>query len=829
MAEDSAIARDVNLSQRVPSQSGALAPGAGSLGASLLETIPGCMMSLLPYILKISSQCSRVWNEGRARIDKKKLYYIRGIPASRRLPLVASIIMVTATDSYPEVLMETMTLLERFTDTMDQKIKPISACCCAPRCSPDSHFNKDTEAVFERFQNGVSLVKDSSEHGYQRCDAADVDGLCEEFYSKVLYVCNKSKDNFLTRMYGGRIEITAMPPFNRKEVHESISQIATTIERLAAVHQSGKSFLGDFTLLISQICSKDWSSIDTKRIGFRVSMLRKHLKTAIALGWTTRQSWWTLIRKIRLTTGLWFREVFGLLVTRFLKELVSEFENVVPRGEKAHSDEEWHWMLEVFLGALAERRKARLLDWIKVNTEGFSSDGGVQNLLLETTAAVAEAKDRMALCSCKCEQCCILEKAHPRVHSCKGNHRCKEQRSFCKEGDSTVEVKGHTCRERCQFKDKSSNCNQSCSLKAAHQETRTYLGKRSTFKYDHVSEQNGVLENCCFPVPHEGQHSHSINQEAVHFCVSTCEGCGYFCHLPIGHPGLHDTVHDNMTQRTFVPESEEVEVGGRKYEWGDTGAAEMCMMHCKARGRGHIHLAVCEEQQRDGVCGKAKFSKGARHATQKYCPDWSTPKDELTHAAYWKKMKFKDPCSQDDQNQFALCGHYCQATEHNAGGTGLQAGMSYCTEKLWHPPVPKHVRNAGTGYVTDYGHHFACNHSRDVASHDVMSVVLFDTSGVIALERVTMSEPQVDKLLRFRAAGVNDRKGDELIERSAIPTRPRDGGVEFVRLTEARAAYDQARSLRRQRRNQASARWWMNCGSAKKVDGDYAAKSPTRE
>ncbi|XP_024541946.1 uncharacterized protein LOC112350273 [Selaginella moellendorffii] len=135
-----------------------------------------------------------------------------------------------------------------------------------------------------------------------------------------------------------------------------------------------------------------------------------------------------------------------------------------------------------------------------------------------------------------------------------------------------------------------------------------------------------------------------------------------------------------------------------------------------------------------------------------------------------------------------------------AGGSTFQAaGKSYCIEKLWHDPVPKEI--SYTGYVTEDGHKFACNHSKDVSSHvifvvdrsgsmgspdikpkmvkfpenrlgcvfeamvrfirtriaanlqDVMSVVLFDDHGQIAMEREHMSEPQVDKLLTFEDAG----------------------------------------------------------------------------
>ena len=101
----------------------------------------------------------------------------------------------------------------------------------------------------------------------------------------------------------------------------------------------------------------------------------------------------------------------------------------------------------------------------------------------------------------------------------------------------------------------------------------------------------------CLQVEHEGTHSHTTNTNAVHFCETRCHSCGYFCNLPINHTGLHNTTHGNMTDVSFVSEVEDIDILDRKYAWGESGMAEMCMMHCKNRGRGHIHLVPCATQQ----------------------------------------------------------------------------------------------------------------------------------------------------------------------------------------------------------------------------------------
>lgn len=82
----------------------------------------------------------------------------------------------------------------------------------------------------------------------------------------------------------------------------------------------------------------------------------------------------------------------------------------------------------------------------------------------------------------------------------------------------------------------------------------------------------------------------------------------------MNHTGLHNTTHGNMADVNFVSEEEDIDILDRKYSWGESGLAEMCMLHCKNQGRGHIHLIPCLTQLK-GACA-AKLIEG------KY---WSIP------------------------------------------------------------------------------------------------------------------------------------------------------------------------------------------------------------
>jgi len=158
-------------------------------------------------------------------------------------------------------------------------------------CVQDFHLDKETEAVFERFQSGVSLVKQDDKlfkglfyMAIKDVDGADVEDLENEFYEKIAKICNKTQHNFLTKMYGGNVAIASMPPFHRSEFQESINQIAETVQGLHSHNQNGRSFNRDLKLVIAQISAKDWSPIDSKRVAFKITLLRKHLISVISSG-----------------------------------------------------------------------------------------------------------------------------------------------------------------------------------------------------------------------------------------------------------------------------------------------------------------------------------------------------------------------------------------------------------------------------------------------------------------------------------------------------------------------------------------------------------------
>ncbi|KAL2635730.1 hypothetical protein R1flu_007209 [Riccia fluitans] len=292
------------------------------------------------------------------------------------------------------------------------------------------------------------------------------------------------------------------------------------------------------------------------------------------------------------------------------------------------------------------------------------------------------------------------EKFCPMPCNVKGcNRRCECKDHFHDDTPGVVHSCGlsHPCLEKCEAH---GNCAVQQDLIRT---TATFTSKYGSFEYEYVAEQSGVQKYCCKEIPplqteHEGPHSHSLKENFVHFCDIKCPACGYYCTEPIGHAGLHNTVHGVIYTWSYV------HLG--RVEAGYVTAGYM-LMESGMRLRKPVHTLMC--------------------------------KDEMTHAAYWKHMQFTDPCSQEDQKLFNLCGHECWSEEHeenSVAGTSKGKGeskKSFCTLQLWHGLASEEEKNNFKGgYVTSDGHHMDCIH---VLPSNVVFII--DHSGSMCSRDVT--------------------------------------------------------------------------------------------
>ncbi|KAH9291719.1 hypothetical protein KI387_043088 [Taxus chinensis] len=76
----------------------------------------------------------------------------------------------------------------------------------------DFHLDKDTESAFSRFQNGINLLKQDKKLfkglfyiAIKDVDTSDIEDLMQEFNEKISQICTKSQENFIIKMYDGKV------------------------------------------------------------------------------------------------------------------------------------------------------------------------------------------------------------------------------------------------------------------------------------------------------------------------------------------------------------------------------------------------------------------------------------------------------------------------------------------------------------------------------------------------------------------------------------------------------------------------------------------------
>lgn len=224
--------------------------------------------------------------------------------------------------------------------------------------------------------------------------------------------------------------------------------------RVGNSYNSGHAFLRDLKLVISQIAVKDWTHIDSKRVAMKVAILRRNLVSVVKAGCISMVGTKKVltnfdsheeVRDAPIVHGDLFIDLQDTSLEhaaldestsnyQILSHLRSRLESVL--GRKGETDDLWHSKFQDFIKALADRRCDRVQKWLHCNTTEFFGNDDVQKLQLEAVLALAELKQGLSVCDCKCFVCfwrCVLEKGHSSDHSCmgKGNHVCAERCTYC--------------------------------------------------------------------------------------------------------------------------------------------------------------------------------------------------------------------------------------------------------------------------------------------------------------------------------------------------------------------------------------------------------------
>ncbi|ELU39519.1 cytochrome P450 [Rhizoctonia solani AG-1 IA] len=379
----------------------------------------------------------------------------------------------------------------------------------------------------------------------------------------------------------------------------------------------------------------------------------------------------------------------------------------------------------------------------------------------------------------RCPGLCHIPWDEPHTrHLCNNSNSCPLEcqlcRRLCHESDhfhalnpNAVHLCGqsHSCTNLCAAR---GICRIETQPSAVEEQ---FSGRHETFQYTRYTQVEQRL-TCALPIPagrlyHEGEHSHTVDANAFHYCNVRCPSCQYLCTLPLEHPQqLHETSHGSMTTTQWAiqgtNQDTRYELDGRSFGIGDEGAPMLCHLVCSAQGR-HVHIDYCREP---GNCiGGTEFE----HIKERMYPDPERSKDWISHRLKWARS---DPYSREQQSEFAKWYDFAteakklimytllvnSGPEHNATATAA-ANPSYCDLPIFHQPQVGQAAPSN-GYVSADGHRFNCtNPARLQQAYHVtgsLSVFLASSGSMRSGDRMPLSNTPVTTLLRGRC---NNRYG----------------------------------------------------------------------
>ncbi|OQS00824.1 hypothetical protein ACHHYP_02402 [Achlya hypogyna] len=593
----------------------------------------------------------------------------------------------------------------------------------------EMRFDKDIDAMFAKFQQGVTMLKGDERlfSGRLYMNAKDVnpndtDALIGEFDAK---------------LKSGRVLVTACAPLNNVGYYDGLMQAATCLAeaRDRNTFSSGADFHECLACVLAKIARRDWTSMDENIAAGKLVLLREQIRYALrngeldAASMTTSTELWPddddRMAAQRQTMGISDMIIpldadidFGLELDApieaainlsvakktFLYHMERYLQHVAALSEDDHHEAEAPRLItaprrvdhEARFGVLWSyivwRREYRVRAWFE--SLGVASR---QELLDEFNSCVQMLKQLLRRCE------------HNGTCTTDDHFHVVDALHFCD--------KKHACQADCTAPG-------ICDIKVKLEVTPTeFVNAEGSFTYMHHA-MNSLRKKCAVEfhagcVDHKGIE-HCCND--VHTCDARCPCCGYYCTKLFQHAGVHTTTHGNMTETTFVMDIDVLQLEkDRKYVAGDHGVAEMCPFFRTKLGRGHVHYVPCMHESADACTHAAK--DGRRHSKMTLATDPTQAMDEVLHDTYWKMHGWEDPVSSAlERKEFALCPYECEAPERKEGG----GCKSHCILGAWHEPVVD-VGTLSSTQTLVQGHVFNCQHFAGKGLHH--HVFVLDASG----------------------------------------------------------------------------------------------------
>ncbi|PKK70959.1 hypothetical protein RhiirC2_443579 [Rhizophagus irregularis] len=481
-------------------------------------------------------------------------------------------------------------------------------------------INRDASKMFQKFQDGVKLFEsDPNIFQARLCiiikdvPETDKNGITKEFQLKLdKLVAEEGGDNFITKMYGGGLNIIAWPVFHDVAWFKKLSNIKNKLDKQETKYENAKTFLQNTKLIMAKLKICDWSSLNENLIHIRVATLKRLLPIAVSYGIEQKDpiieplvnhdseepidgpiDFLNDEKPIKLFPDDDDHvDEFFIQLSEYLR---NHFEKTTQPRKESSYDNEWFSNFDRFLKDIIKRRTLRVQNWYMQNTVKFPQDNSD---IIDGKYALGQKIGELArlwtLCGLTCHQCglkcvknCGYKENHD--HKDKENHDYKENHDHTENHDCLTD---HKCHFPCHFTEAHNDSpTPECRHKAGHK------GKHACAKMIHLCGKACFLIdkfNCQKVCSKEIGHD-----DGEHLCQSKRNHyCGEDCSLSI-----HNTKGDYRCPNKCIISYEE-EHDFHRCE--STICPIQCPIpDCKERCQSDDHFhAFSDSQQVNHFCGK---------------------------------------------------------------------------------------------------------------------------------------------------------------------------------------------------------------------------------
>ncbi|CAB4409770.1 unnamed protein product [Rhizophagus irregularis] len=442
-------------------------------------------------------------------------------------------------------------------------------------------INRDISTMFQKFQDGAKLFESDPKLFQARLciiikdvPKVDNDDIIREFQLKFdQLVAEEGGDNFVTRMYGGGLNIIPWPVFNDVAWFKRLSIIKTSLDKQETKYENARTFLQNTKVIMAKLKICDWGSLDENLIQIRVATLKRLFPIAVSYGIEQKDpiiehlvnhdsgeliddpivNLCDVLDNFEKSTELlpdsniWLYDEEYETFIQLAEDLRNYFEEIVQSRRESSDDNEWFSNLDRFFKYIIGRRTSRVQTWYMQNTSKFPQDNNdVVNGKYEMEQEISKLSLLWTLCGLTCHQCglkCVKNRDHKENHECLTDHKCHFPCHFTEahkdtkipecshkaghEGNHACDEISHLCGKPCSLIDKR-NCQKVCSKKIGHddgehlcQSKRHYCGKDCSLS-TYTAKGDYQCPNKCI-ISYEEEHN-------SHRCENTV--CPIQCPIP---------------------------------------------------------------------------------------------------------------------------------------------------------------------------------------------------------------------------------------------------------------------------------------------------------